>query len=108
LAAILTSETSVNKIYNWRHIPEDGILHSHRRENLKSHNFLYAFHPSIALPPFLLGIFKPRLSLKFAINSLEDDSVSPVFYQNKRIMGYIASSCGRINLSYFHTKVTGR
>jgi hypothetical protein len=27
---------SVNKTSTRRHIPEDGILHSHRRENLKS------------------------------------------------------------------------
>jgi hypothetical protein len=26
-----------------RHIPEDGILHSHRRENLKSYNFIFCF-----------------------------------------------------------------
>jgi hypothetical protein len=36
MEAIRSSETSVNKISAWRHIPEDGILHSHRRENLKS------------------------------------------------------------------------
>jgi hypothetical protein len=34
--AIRSSETSVNKIYSRRHIPEDGILHSHRRGNLNS------------------------------------------------------------------------
>jgi hypothetical protein len=32
-----SSETSVNKITTLRHIPEDGIRHSHRRENLKSY-----------------------------------------------------------------------
>jgi hypothetical protein len=37
MEAIRSSETSVNKIPTRRHIPEDGILHSHRRENLKSH-----------------------------------------------------------------------
>jgi hypothetical protein len=37
MEAIRSSETSVNKISIWRHIPEDGILHGHRRENLKSH-----------------------------------------------------------------------
>jgi hypothetical protein len=30
--AICSSETWFTQ---WRHIPEDGILHSHRRENLK-------------------------------------------------------------------------
>jgi hypothetical protein len=37
MAAIRSSETSVNIIPTRSHIPEDGILHSHRRENLKSH-----------------------------------------------------------------------
>jgi hypothetical protein len=37
MEAIRSSETSVNKISTRRHIPEDGILHSHRRVNLKSH-----------------------------------------------------------------------
>jgi hypothetical protein len=36
MEAILSSEMSVNKILTQRHIPEDGILHSHRREHLKS------------------------------------------------------------------------
>jgi hypothetical protein len=34
---IRSSETSVNTISTWRQIPEDGILHSYRRENLKSY-----------------------------------------------------------------------
>jgi hypothetical protein len=38
MEAIRSSEMSANKMLTWRHIPEDGILHSHRRENLKSHN----------------------------------------------------------------------
>jgi hypothetical protein len=39
MKAIRSSETSVNNISTWRHIPVDGILHSHRRENLKSDIF---------------------------------------------------------------------
>jgi hypothetical protein len=38
MEVIRSSETSVNKISTRPHIPEDGILHSHRRENLKSYN----------------------------------------------------------------------
>jgi hypothetical protein len=43
MGAIRSSETSVKKIPTRPHIPEDGILHSHRRENLKSHISLSCF-----------------------------------------------------------------
>jgi hypothetical protein len=35
--ALRSSETSVPAIATQRNIPEDTILHSHRRENLKSY-----------------------------------------------------------------------
>jgi hypothetical protein len=35
---IRSSETSVHTRVTRRYIPENGILHSHRRENLKSYN----------------------------------------------------------------------
>jgi hypothetical protein len=38
MEAIRSSETSVHIRSTRRHIPEDGILHSHRRENLISYN----------------------------------------------------------------------
>jgi hypothetical protein len=38
-----TSETSVRKTAALRQIPEDDILHSHRRENLKSYIALTAW-----------------------------------------------------------------
>jgi hypothetical protein len=38
MEVIRTSETSSLKRAKWRHIPEHGILHSGRRENLKSLN----------------------------------------------------------------------
>jgi hypothetical protein len=34
---ILSSETSFHATATRRHIPENGILHSQRRENLKSY-----------------------------------------------------------------------
>jgi hypothetical protein len=37
MEAIRSSEMSVHTRYTWRHIPEDGIFHSHRHENLKSY-----------------------------------------------------------------------
>jgi hypothetical protein len=37
MGAIRSSETSVHTRSTRRHIPEDGILHSHRNENLKSY-----------------------------------------------------------------------
>jgi hypothetical protein len=39
MVAIYSSETSVHTRSTRRHIPEDGILNSHRRENLNSYKY---------------------------------------------------------------------
>jgi hypothetical protein len=37
MEGLSSSVTSVLTTAAWRNIPEDAILHNHRRENLKSH-----------------------------------------------------------------------
>jgi hypothetical protein len=49
-----SSETSVLTLATWRNNPEDTILHSHRRENLKScidflEVFYWEFYQSVFL-----------------------------------------------------------
>jgi hypothetical protein len=40
--AVRTSETSVDNYFAWQYIPEDNSEHhTRRRENLKSHLFIY-------------------------------------------------------------------
>jgi hypothetical protein len=38
IKAIRSTKTSVYSSSTWRHIPEDGILHSYQREDLKFYN----------------------------------------------------------------------
>jgi hypothetical protein len=42
--ALSSSEMSVLTRATRRNIPEDAILHSHRRENLKPYNFICGIH----------------------------------------------------------------
>jgi hypothetical protein len=64
MAVIRPSETSVLTRSTRRHIPDDGILHSHRRENLKSYirspSFCKCFHPQLqTFLPDVLETFLP-------------------------------------------------
>jgi hypothetical protein len=43
MEAICSSETSVHTITTRRHIPENDILHIHRRENLKSYKYTQVY-----------------------------------------------------------------
>jgi hypothetical protein len=41
------SKSSVLTRPTWRNIPEDGILHSHRRENLKSYTVIISMKDNL-------------------------------------------------------------
>jgi hypothetical protein len=41
--ALSSTQPSVLTRATWRNIPEDTILHSHRRENLRSYNMIISY-----------------------------------------------------------------
>jgi hypothetical protein len=49
-------ETSIHTRCTWRHIPEDVILHNHRRENLKTYKVVHSFL-FIQLRVILVSVF---------------------------------------------------
>jgi hypothetical protein len=56
MQAIRSSETSVQSTTSTRrHTPEDGILHSHRRENLKSYKQKEVYKPDFPYETRKLG-----------------------------------------------------
>jgi hypothetical protein len=65
--ALSSYETSFLKRATWHNIPEDAILHSHRRENLKSYmgvffpcvSFLQQTFPSVVDNPNLKASRSP-------------------------------------------------
>jgi hypothetical protein len=67
MVATRSSETSVHARSTRRHIPEDGILHSHRCENLKPYK-IFLFHFKFFKSVFLVLGYKVsyrRLSDEF-------------------------------------------
>jgi hypothetical protein len=71
--AASTSETSVNFYKTTRHnIPEDSHLHTHRRENLNSHqvNALHNLRPSFFKIHFIVTIYawNSQVSLSYSFS----------------------------------------
>jgi hypothetical protein len=58
MQAIRSSETSVHIRFIRRHIPEDGNLHSYRRENLKSYKIVSIWSLCVSMG---LHICRPNL-----------------------------------------------
>jgi hypothetical protein len=64
MEVLLASETSVLTTAIRRHIPEDGILHSHRRENHKSYIALTGWTlqrgSNVSPVKYKLGFYNPE------------------------------------------------
>jgi hypothetical protein len=66
-----SSETSVVIIATGRHIPEDGILHSHCSDNLKLQSVLTMLYDTQNDFPFYFSLINACLSLR----SIEDKQI---------------------------------
>jgi hypothetical protein len=78
MEVIRTSETSAHTRSTRRHIPEDGILHSHRRENLKTY-ILFNYFSIIRLNRLVI------LESLLNVLSFLPDSINVKLYVNVQI-----------------------
>jgi hypothetical protein len=82
MEAIRSSETSVYTISTRHHIPEHGILHSHRRENLKSYTLTS------------IGKGTEPLASRIAFFSKSDDALYCVYLIHTRNLLLRLFPCG--------------
>jgi hypothetical protein len=97
--ALRSSETSVHTRSTRRHIPEDGILHSHRRENLKSYinSFISESRlTSLSFNKITFYITKslPVLCCHETFPPLQGKNKDDAIFENK-VLGRIRESEGR-------------
>jgi hypothetical protein len=70
MEALRSSETSILTETTRRNIPEDGTLHSHRRECLRSYNYTYEGRPQSKFPTRPTGS-KPYITRSDCVYMIE-------------------------------------